>query len=165
MKINGLIFTLPKEIKLFIGVFIILISIGFYSGLLFVENTTKMKPTGIEEQYLGNEDNEEAKIMKFKKSKKEMLILFHNHILSMSMIFFCTGLILSITKLPKKSKQFLMLEPFFSVLFTFGGLYLLWNGVSWIKYIVMLSGMVMTITFTLQVGIILFQLILPPKKI
>lgn len=158
MKINGLIFTLPKELKLLIGVFVIILSIGFYSGLLFVEDTTDMQTTGIEEQYLGNENDEDAEVMKFKKSKKEMLTLLHNHILSMSVIFFLTGLILSITKLPNKIKRFLMLEPFFSVLFTFGGLYLLWDGLLWMKYIVMLSGMLMTLTFTAQVVIILFQI-------
>lgn len=157
MKINGLILTLPKELKLLIGVFIIILSIGFYSGLLFVEDTTDMEVIGIEEQYLGNENDEDAEIMKFKKSKKEMLTLLHNHILSMSVIFFLTGLIISITKLPIKLKKFLMIEPFFSVLLTFGGLYLLWDGLIWMKYIVMISGMLMTLTFTAQVGIILLQ--------
>ena len=157
MKINGLILTLPKELKLLIGVFIIILSIGFYSGLLFVEDTTDMEVIGIEEQYLGNENDEDAEIMKFKKSKKEMLTLLHNHILSMSVIFFLTGLIISITKLPTKLKKFLMIEPFFSVLLTFGGLYLLWDGLTWMKYIVMISGMLMTLTFTAQVGIILLQ--------
>ena len=40
-----------------IGAFIIVLSIGFYTGLLFVKETSSANPNGIEEQYLGNENN------------------------------------------------------------------------------------------------------------
>ena len=158
MQLNGLLQTLPKEIKVLIGAFIIVLSIGFYSGLLFVSETSSANPNGIEEQYLGNEQDEDAMIMRFKKSEKEMLSIVHSHMLSMAIIFFLVGIILSITKLNKKAKLFLMIEPFFSVIFTFGGLYILWKGVLWMKYIVMFSGMLMTLTFTFSVLIILYQL-------
>ena len=163
MKLNGLILTFPKEIKLLIGAFIIVLSIGFYTGLLFVSETSSANPNGIEEQYLGNEADEDATVMRFKKSDKEMLSIVHSHILSMSIIFFLLGLILSITKLNKKAKLFLMIEPFFSVILTFGGLYFLWKGMLWMKYVVMFSGMLMTLTFTLSMTIVLFQLFRKPK--
>lgn len=159
MQLNGLILTLPKEIKLLIGAFIVVLSIGFYTGLLFVEETSSANPNGIEEQYLGNEDDENAKVMRFKKSDQEMLTLVHNHILSMSIIFFLVGGIVSITKLNKKLKLFLIVEPFLSVVLTFGGLYLLWKEILWMKYIVMISGILMTLTFTLSTIIILKQLL------
>jgi len=157
MQLNGLIYTFPKELKFLIAAFIIVLSIGFYSGLLFVGETSTANPNGIEEQYLGNEFNEEANVMKFKKSEQEMLTLVHNHILSMSVIFFLVGLILTTTKLSKKLKLFLIIEPFLSIILTFGGLYLLWTGLLWMKYIVMISGLLMTLTFTLSVLIILYQ--------
>ena len=157
MKMDGLIYSLTKELRWLIGAFIIVLSIGFYSGLLFVGETSSANPNGIEEQYLGNEADEGAMVMKFKKSEQEMLTLVHNHILSMSIIFFLVGLILSITKLNKKLKLFLMIEPFISVILTFGGLYLLWKGMIWVKYIVMFSGILMTLTFSVSVLVILFQ--------
>ena len=159
MEINGLIITLPKEIKLLIGAFIIVLSIGFYTGLLFVGETSSANPNGIEEQYLGNEYDEDAEIMRFKKSDQEMLTLVHNHILSMSIIFFLVGGLVSITKLNKKLKLFLIVEPFVSVVLTFGGLYLLWSGMLWMKYIVMFSGILMTVTYTVSTIIILKQLL------
>lgn len=158
MQLNGLIIALPKEIKILIGAFVIVLSIGFYTGLLFVGETSSANPNGIEEHYLGNEDDEEAEVMRFKKSDKEMLTLVHNHILSMSIIFFLLGLLVAITKLGKKLKLFLIVEPFISVILTFGGLYLLWAGLLWMKYIVMLSGILMTLTFTISVVVILKQL-------
>ncbi|MCF7560270.1 hypothetical protein L3X39_06425 [Sabulilitoribacter multivorans] len=163
MQLNGLILTLPKEIKLLIGAFIVVLSIGFYTGLLFVEETSSANPNGIEEQYLGNEADENAKVMRFKKSDQEMLTLVHNHILSMSIIFFLVGGIVSITKLDKKLKLFLIVEPFVSVVLTFGGLYLLWKEILWMKYIVMISGILMTLTFTLSTIIILKQLLQKPR--
>ena len=51
-----------------------------------------------------------------------------------------------------------MIEPFFSVLITFGGIYLMWTGLLWMKYIVMLSGILMTASFTASAFIILVQL-------
>ncbi|WNH11750.1 hypothetical protein [Thalassobellus suaedae] len=159
MQLNGLILTLPKEIKLLIAAFVIILSIGFYTGLLFVGETSTTNPNGIEEQYLGNENDENAEVMRFKKSDKEMLTLVHNHILSMSIIFFLLGLIVSTTKLNRKLKLILMIEPFASVVLTFGGLYLLWSGILWMKYIVMISGVLMTVTYTASVVVILSQLL------
>ena len=160
MELNGLISTLPKEIKLLIGTFVIVLSIGFFTGLLFVGETSSASPKGIQEQYLGNEDEDAIEVMRFKKSDQEMLTLVHNHVLSMSIIFFLLGLLVSLTKLPKKFKLFIIIEPFFSVLLTFGGLYLLWKGMLWMTYVVMFSGVLMTLTFTLAVFIILYQLII-----
>ena len=159
MEINGLIYKLSKELKWLVVAFVIVLSIGFYSGLLFVGETSSANPNGIEEHYLGNESDEEAVIMKFKKSEQEMLTLVHNHILSMSIIFFLVGILLSITKLNKKLKLFIMIEPFISVILTFGGLYLLWKELLWMKYIVICSGILMTLTFTISVAVILTQLV------
>ena len=159
MKLNGLILTLPNELKVLIGAFVIVLSVGFYTGLLFIGETSSANPNGIEEQYLGNENDEDAEVMRFKKSAQEMLTLVHNHILSMSIIFFLLGILVAITKLNKKLKLFLMVEPFLSVLLTFGGLYLLWRGLLWMKYIVMISGILMTLTFTFSAFIVLKQLL------
>lgn len=159
MHLNGLLHTFSKEIKLLIGVFIIVLSIGFFTGLLFVGKTSSANPNGIEEQYLGNESDEDAEVMKFKKSDQEMLTLVHNHILSMSIIFFLVGLILSTTTLNKKLKLFLMIEPFVSVLLTFGGIYLLWKGILWMKFIIMFSGTLMTLSYSFSILIILVQLL------
>jgi hypothetical protein len=147
MQVHGIISQFPKEIKLLITVFIITLSIGFYTSIRFVDDTSNSHPQGIEERYLGNEKNEEATTMQFKKSKAEMMTLVHNHILSLSVIFFILALLLSTTAISKKVKVFLMIEPFASIIFTFGGIYLMWSGIVWMKYIVLISGILMTVTF------------------
>ena len=77
---NGLLTTFPKEIRLFIAVFVIILSVGFFTGLLFIKETESTTPAGIEENYLGNEEDEDAEVMKFKKGDREMLTIVHTHI-------------------------------------------------------------------------------------
>ncbi len=158
MQIHGIIHLFPKEIKLLILAFICTLSIGFFGGISFVRDTTNSNPKGIEERYLGNENDEEASTMKFKKSKGEIKTMVHNHILSLSVIFFLLAAILATTGINKKVKLFLMIEPFVSIVLTFGGIYLMWTGITWMKYIIMASGLFMTISFGLSVFVILNQL-------
>ncbi len=160
MQIHGIISQFPKEVKGLIFAFIITLSIGFYSGIRFVNDTSKSNPQGIEERYLGNEENEAATTMQFKKSKAEIMTLVHNHILSLSVIFFLLGGLVATTGVNKKLKLFLMIEPFISILFTFGGIYLMWSGVIWFKYVIMISGMLMTLTFLLSTFFILRALLI-----
>lgn len=158
MQLEGLIYTFPKHIKLFIAAFVLMLSIGYGTGLLFVSNTNSTSPSGMEENYLGNENDDNALVMKFKKSEREMLTTLHTHILSLSFIFFFLGGLLALTSIPKKFKAFLMIEPFLSIMLTFGGIYLMWEGLLWMKYVVMISGIVMTLVFIIGAGSILYQL-------
>jgi hypothetical protein len=164
MEFHNTLRKLPKEIKLLFSAFIITLNIGFFTGLNFVNETTNFQSRGIENNYLGNEEDEEAEVMQFKKSKKEILTLVHTHILSLSVIFLLLGGILSLTSINQKWKTFLICEPFFSLVFTFGGIYFLWSGVVWFKYIVMLSGLAMTATIILSSAIILRECQLSVNK-
>lgn len=159
MEYNGLLLQLPREIKAFLAVFVIVLSIGYLTGLLFVGQTESTTPAGIEENYLGNEDDPDAKVMKFEKGEREMLTIIHTHILSISFIFFMLGGIVVFTSLPKKLKFFLIIEPFISILLTFGGIFFVWKGFLWVKYVVLISGILMTLIFISSVLIVLYQLL------
>lgn len=163
MQLHGLIHQFPKEIKALIMVFIVVLSIGFLGGLTFVNNTTSMNVSEIETHYLGNENDENAEIMKFKKNEREILTVVHGHILSMSVIFFLLSLILATTSINKKLKYFLMIEPFLSIVLTFGGIYLLWSGITWFKYIVIISGIFMTFSFVVATLSIAYQILFSKK--
>lgn len=164
MNYNGLLSSFPKEIKIFIATFVVILSIGFYTGLLFVSQTSSSSPDGVVENYNGNEEDEDAEVMKFKKSEREMLTIVHTHILSMSLIFFLLGGLVWMTKLSKSLKLFLTVEPFISVLLTFGGIYFIWKGVLWMKYVVIFSGFLMTMTFSISAFLVLYQLTLKPGE-
>ena len=164
MDYDGLLLKLPSSIKWFIGTFVLVLSIGYGTGLLFVSQTTAISSSGLVENYMGNEEDQEADIMKFKKGEREMLTIVHTHILSMSFIFFLLGILVWMAKLPQRLKIFLTMEPLVSVILTFGGIYLMWSGLLWMKYVVILSGFLMTSTFGISVIIVLYQLIQKPIR-
>ncbi|WP_127846491.1 hypothetical protein [Psychroflexus aestuariivivens] len=151
MQISGTLKSLPLHLKYLVTAFLLVLSIGYFTGIRFVDHTTAQTPFGIQENYLGNESDEDATEMKFKKSKQEMLNIVHTHILSMAMIFLLTGVLVAMTNLKIGFKKILMIEPFVSILGTFGGIYLLWSGILWMKYVIMISGILMTLAFAASV--------------
>ena len=112
---------LPQYVRISILAFLITLSFGYYTGLLFVEDTTQFSSEGIDLNYNGNEiiysedeslEDEEIifnefeetvelnEPIKFKKSEKEIITIIHTHVLSFSLIFFALGLLLCFTKYP-----------------------------------------------------------------
>jgi hypothetical protein len=158
MAFSGSLASFPKEIKLLIGIFLVVLSIGFISALQFVNLTTEASPKGIQENYLGNEEDLEAEEMKFAKNEKQLLSILHTHILSMAVIFFILSLLVASADIHYGLKKFLMVEPLLSVLFTFGGIYILWKGILWMKYVVMVSGALMTFSFVVSVALVFLGL-------
>ncbi|MFN2260456.1 MAG: hypothetical protein ABR595_00125 [Psychroflexus sp.] len=151
MQFSGILKKMPLHLKYLVTAFLLVLSFGYFTGIRFVDHTTEQTPVGIEENYLGNESDENAVEMKFKKSKQEILNIVHTHILSMSLIFLLTGFLVALTNLKPWLKKLLMIEPFVSILATFGGIYLLWSGMLWMKYIIMISGILMTLAFAISV--------------
>ncbi|HKK87206.1 MAG TPA: hypothetical protein VJ917_00060 [Saprospiraceae bacterium] len=153
----------PRPLRWLTFVFLLVLSVGYFTGLAFVEHTTEMTGSGIVENYNGNEDNPEAETMKFKKAERDMLNIVHAHILSLSLIFFVLAFLVYLCLVPKKLKNFLMVEPMISVLVTFGGIYLIWLGIEWISVVVMISGFLMTLSYAVSVLVIFKELLSKPQ--
>ena len=116
-----------------------------------------MTPSGTVEQYIGTEDEWEPK------HPKEFIDLIshaHTHIITFAFIFLTTGLIFSQNSLIKgRVKLFLILEPFFSIIITFGGFFILrfiWNEFS---YIIMISSILMYLCFYIMLFTSLYDLL------
>ena len=163
MSNQFLIKNLSVPIKYFIGAFLILLSIGYFTGLAFVAQTDSTTSQGIEENYNGNEDEDAPKVLKFKKSSREMLTIIHTHVLSISMIFFMTGILLWCTEQRVLIKKILSIEPFVSVLVTFGGIYLVWLGYSFFSILIVISGTLMTLSYVLAILFIFNDLLKKPS--
>ena len=91
--------TWSYPLRLMTAFFLVVLSIGFFTGIRFVSETDSTSPDGLVEHYNGNEQVEDVMVMKFKKSAQEMLTIVHTHILSMSMLFFLTGFLLAQTSI------------------------------------------------------------------
>ena len=110
MRTENKLKSLPTVQKALLVSFLIILSIGFFTGLGFVYNTTNATPNGIESQYLGNENEDGAVMeMKFKKSEREMLTIIHTHTMSLALVFGIVGFLVSLTCLPTKFKLFLVI--------------------------------------------------------
>ncbi len=165
MKIRGVMASMPRKFRLFVICFVLILNVGFFTGFSFVRVTTSLNSQGIEQNYLGNEDDENAEVMHFKKSEREILTLIHNHVLSLSLIFFILGILLYMCKVPDRLVSILMFEPFLSLLLTFGGIYILWKGVIWFKYVIMASGFAMVLSLILMSTLVIKCCLYPEKEV
>lgn len=86
-----------------------------------------------------------------------MLNILHTHFLSMSLIFFILALLVYGCDLSPFLKQLLMIEPMISVILTFGGIFLVWKGIAWMSYLVLLSGTLMTLSFSASAFLIIIN--------
>ena len=146
-------------LKLFITTFIVVLTIGYAIGLFFVEHQTSLTATGVQEQFLGNENADNAQELKYAKSANEMFIFMHNHILSLALIFFVVGGIFYFSSLVSTStKRFLILEPLIAVLTTFGGIALVRYASPLFSWLVLLSGISLFLCYCVIVFLILKEL-------
>lgn len=148
----------------FLIAFVVTLSFGYGTGMYYLTLTSGLKTQSIEENYLGNEADESALEMKFKKPGKEVISIIHSHVISFSLIFLAIGGLLLLTSYPPRLKSFLVIEPFISIILTFGGIWLMWKGMGWMKYVIIVSGTLMNLAYVVMAGIVLVALLKPRVK-
>jgi hypothetical protein len=146
--------------------FLLVVAFGYTLGVFFVDHSTHLRPDGIAERYLGSEamgmdevapDHETE--LQFEKSPAEMLNVTHTHMISLALLFLAVGgIFLFTTGLPPWLRATLLLEPFASIILTFGGMWLLrYHSPAW-SYLIAVSGTLMTVCFYVMVGMSIWQL-------
>lgn len=158
MQLKGKLLDVSREIKFLILIYLVVTSIGFLSALQFVNLTTEGTPKGIQENYLGNEEDPDALELKFEMPERQILNIVHAHMLSMGMLFFILALLVATTPVGGLLRKTLLFEPLISVFLTFGGIYFLWKGILWMRYVVMVSGILMTLSYIVSLVILLYWL-------
>jgi hypothetical protein len=151
---------LPKSLKVSLSVFLLTLSFGYFSGLDLLKHTTDYKADGIEKNVLGNEFDETTEELHFKMSERELQGIIHSHVVSLSLLFAALSFMIYFTSLPAFLKSFLMIEPNVSLVVTFGGLWLMWLGYSWMKYVIMISGILMHFSLIIMILALLRDLLL-----
>jgi len=154
------LYQLPKAIKLLLMLTVLNLTAGVSIGLYYVSNTTHLSPEGTAEQFRGSSiDNNFDIPEKFPKPISELLTTTHNHIISMTFIFFIMGGIFFFNSIITGFwKSFFIAEPFFSILATFGGIWLIRFIHSSFSYLVMVSGILMYLSFFIMAGTIIYEL-------
>ena len=156
------LYQLPSKFKLLLLLTVINLTAGVGIGLYYVANTTQLSPEGTTEHFSGSEINEEFDIPeKYPKPISELLTTTHNHIISMTFIFFILGGIFYFNSIITGFwKSFIIAEPFISIITTFGGLWLMRFCHPAFVYLVIPSGILMYLCFFAMAGINIYELTL-----
>ena len=154
------LYTLPTPLRWLLFLTVFNITVGTGVGLYYVAQTTHLSPEGTTEQFSGSNTETDFDIPeKYPKPVSELLTTTHNHILSLTLISLILGGIFFFNSTISGSiKSFLILEPFISILLTFGGIWLVRFIQPLFVYVVMLSGILMYSCYFIMAGVILYEL-------
>ena len=154
--------TLDKNLKKILIYYLITLGVGFSLGVLYVFLNSEFSSSGMIEQYLGNNDEWEPKLAK---TLQDLVSHTHEHITMFSIIFLSLGLIFLYNNTIKGFwKRFLMLEPFVSIIITFGGFFIIRYVTTSFSYIIIISSLLMYICFYVMLFICLYELIVLNKE-
>lgn len=154
---------LDQKLKNFLLIFVLVMTTGVGTGLVFLYTTTGMNPTGTVNRYNGSQETEsedEFEIPEhYPKPISELLLTTHSHIISLALIFLAVGMIFYFNTVVNGFwKGFLLFEPMISVFVTFGSIW----GMRFVHesfvYLTMISGILMYTSFFAIVGILIYEL-------
>jgi len=157
---------LPHKVKLFLSAFLILMTIGVTIGLVYVNQTTGMSGQGTTDHYAGSQVEDDMDIPeKYPKEIESMLLTTHTHLISFAFIFFFLGGIFYMNStITGGWKTLIMVEPFISVLGTFGSIWGVRYGADFWSLATMIFGIMTYTTYYGMVFVCLFDLLIKKES-
>tara|TARA_B100000674_G_scaffold113044_1_gene84360 strand:- start:4457 stop:4945 length:489 start_codon:yes stop_codon:yes gene_type:complete len=149
--------NLDNNLKNILTYYLITLTIGFSLGVFYVYLNSEFSTSGMIEQYLGNDDEWDPKLPK---TLADLVSHTHEHITMFSIIFLSLGIIFSYNSIISGFwKKMLMLEPFISIVLTFGGFFIIRYISTNFSYIIMISSSLMYLCFYVMIFVCLYELI------
>ena len=160
------LYEFPGNLKVFCFLTILNLTIGVGVGLYYVGYTTQYSSTGTSEHFAGSKVSDEFDIPdKYPKPFSELLNTTHTHVISMTFIFLIIGAIFYFNSIITGAiKIILIVEPFISIMVTFGGIWLVRFFHPGFSYLVILSGMLMYLSFFIMASTIFYELSIKPPS-
>lgn len=150
---------LPSLLKRFLLAYLIVLAVGISVGLFYVTSTTKAKPSGIIERWNGSKVEKNEIPEQYEKSFQEMLMTTHNHILGFSFILLQVGFIFYFNSVVKSTlKTILLIEPFLSIILTFGSIWLMRFVSHYFVYLTIISASVLYSSIFVMIIISMYDL-------
>ena len=118
--------TLPGDIKYLLSIFLISMSIGISTGIIYVYITTNINASGITERFNGSKIIQDEIPENFPKPIENMILTTHDHLLTFSFISLILALIFYFNTIISGSiKTIIMIEPFIGTIAMFGSMWLM----------------------------------------
>ena len=160
------LYEFPNKLKLLCFLTVFNITVGVGVGLYYVGYTTQYSSIGTSEHFAGSKVSDDFDIPdKYPKPISELLNTTHTHVISMTFIFLIIGGIFYFNSIITGSmKIILIVEPFISIMATFGGIWLIRFIHSGFSYLVILSGILMYLSFFVMASTIFYELSIKPSQ-
>jgi len=163
------LFQLEKKFKSFLLAFVLTLSFGVITGLIYLYYTTEYKPGEAVKRYNGSEilNSNEMDIPEYyPKPISELLITTHTHVITFSLIFLSLGGIFYFNSIITGFfKQFLIIEPFVSTIFSFGSLWAMRFIDPAFVYITAISSTMIYLSYLIMASVVIYELSLKKNKI
>jgi hypothetical protein len=151
--------NLPKTIKMFFTMFIIVMGLGYIAAVTNVGLSEGLTFTDIANHYRGNEA-----LMIEAPGPAELMTHSHTHLLSMSMMMFTLGLIFMFTRsLPAWLKKFVLVDAYVAILIAVSSFWLIRYVAAWMSVFMALSGMLLGISLLFMTFTPLYEMWLRKK--
>lgn len=154
------LYEFPNKLKLLCFLTVFNITVGVGVGLYYVGYTTQYSSIGTSEHFAGSKVSDDFDIPdKYPKPFTELLNTTHTHVISLTFIFLIIGGIFYFNSIITGSmKTILIIEPFISIIVTFGGIWLVRFIHPGFSYLVILSGILMYLSFIIMASTIFYEL-------
>mgnify|MGYP001162612323 FL=1 len=154
------LYEFPNKLKLLCFLIVFNITVGVGVGLYYVGYTTQYSSIGTSEHFAGSKVSDDFDIPdKYPKPFSELLNTTHTHVISLTFIFLIIGGIFYFNSIITGSmKTILIIEPFISIIVTFGGIWLVRFIHPGFSYLVILSGILMYLSFIIMASTIFYEL-------
>ncbi len=158
MKIK--IYQLPVQLKKMIAALLLSLTFGVLIGLGFLYYTTSYTTKGAIERYNGSQVSEEFEITEnYPKPISEIFITTHNHIIAFTLIFAVIASIFYFSSIINNSlKTFLLVEPFISIIISFGSLWLMRFVNPNFVFLMAVSSTLIYLSYFTMVSLILYEI-------
>jgi hypothetical protein len=145
---------LPKPLKLYLTLFIICMGLGYLCAIGNIATLEGLTIQDISDHYHGNE----AKMIEAP-TVQYLFEISHTHLLGMSTMIFCTGLVFIFTRsAPAWLKKFALVDGFTAVLIAVSSFWLIRFVAGWLAFLMALSGMLLGLAMLIMLAVPLYEM-------
>jgi hypothetical protein len=158
---NLKLYQFPKQLKTLILALLFSLTFGVCIGLGFLYYTTSYSPQRAIERYNGSQASDEFEIVEnYPKPISEIFITTHNHIIAFTLIFSVVAIIFYFSSVLKGVwKTFFLVEPFISIVISFGSLWLMRFVNPNFVYLMALSSSLIYLSYFTMLSLITYEII------